>query len=76
MLFYTALEGFDYVAMAYTKSFPIGSMNSATLCVNITIVDDEVLEENQEFFVSLSTKDPGVILESSETIITIMDNDS
>ena len=46
-----------------------------TLCVNITIVDDSILENEEYFTVSISSTDSSVITGPPATII-IIDNDS
>ena len=49
--------------------------SAETLCVNISIENDAVLEENEVFFVELSTNDPQVNLSPSSASVTILDND-
>ena len=49
--------------------------SAETLCVNISIENDAVLEENEIFFVELSTNDPQVNLSSPSASVTIVDND-
>ena len=44
-------------------------------CVNVSIENDAVLEENEVFFVELSTNDPQVNLSSPSASVTILDND-
>ena len=50
-------------------------MDNATKCVNISIVDDNALEGNQTFMVTLTTSDPDVMLGNNMTAINIVDND-
>ena len=45
-----------------------------TVCVNITLLDDEALEGNQTFTVTLTTN-PEVELGNDVTTITITDDD-
>ena len=49
--------------------------SAETLCVNVSIENDAVLEENEVFFVQLSTNDPQVNLSSPSASVTILDND-
>ena len=49
--------------------------SAETLCVNISIENDAVLEENEVFIVELSTNDPEVNLSPSSASVTILDND-
>lgn len=44
-------------------------------CVNVTIVDDSLVENNEEFSLTLTTSDSAVSLTSSEATVTIIDND-
>lgn len=66
--------GVDYSFSAVNLTF---SMSSTTRqCVNITIVDDDLLEPSELFLVQLAAFDPNVFLEPShEATITIADND-
>ena len=45
------------------------------LCVEVVIMNDTILEFNETFSVSITTDEPGVIVNGSETIVTIFDND-
>lgn len=44
-------------------------------CIEVTIVDDDIVESSEAFSISLTTNQPGVNFESDETTVTIMDND-
>ena len=44
-------------------------------CVNVNIIDDDALELNETFTVTLTTSDPAVIFDTDATTITITDND-
>ena len=70
------LAGLDYIALSLAETFTSGSNSGATKCVNITINDDEVLEGNQTFFLTLTATDSSVIIGTSATVITIIDIDS
>ncbi len=72
--FFKALFGSDYVSGPSDVIFYSGSNNS-TACVNITILDDNALELEQTFTVTLTTSDPDVLLGSDVTTVTITDND-
>ena len=71
-----ALSDSDYASFSSTKIFPIGSSNGATQCMNIKILDDNVLEANEYFTVTLGTIDSDLALGIAIGIITITDNDS
>ena len=55
-------------------TYPQSLDQSQTLCVNITIVDDIVLENEEEFTVSIESTDNNVTTGSPSTVI-ITDND-
>ena len=44
-------------------------------CQSISIIDDSILENDEVFVVSLSTMDQNVILNPSNTTVTILDDD-
>ena len=44
-------------------------------CVNLSIVDDPVLESTEQFSVVLGTSDSGVIFGNSSATVIIFDND-
>ena len=66
-----AFGGSDYTSVSTDEFFPSGSTNGSIRCVNITIEDDNSLEENETFTVTV-TAAPDVVLEAT---ITIVDND-
>ena len=66
----------DYSSGHFLETFPSGSTNNATQCVGIFIVDDNALEGDQIFTLSLTTSDPSLILGTNLTTITITHNDS
>ena len=41
-------------------------------CVNITIVDEVTLEEDEVFFVSLTSDDPGVVINPPQSLATVV----
>jgi hypothetical protein len=45
------------------------------MCINVTIVEDAVLEGDQSFTLSLSTVDP-VLFGTDQASVVIIDNDS
>ena len=46
------------------------------LCATVVpIIDDDVLEDNQNFSVVLSTEDPDTLVNPAFAIVTIVDND-
>ena len=69
------MAGLDYVNVSSEYIFTSGSTSNATRCADISIVDDEALEGNQTFTVSLTTSDPNVVPGTNTTTIEIVDND-
>ena len=51
--------------------FPAGSIYGSTQCIDITITDDEVLEADEIFTVTLTTTTPRVIVGNGQTAVTI-----
>ena len=45
-------------------------------CVNVTIIDDAVLEEMESFTVVLSTEFSGVSISRARSLVEIIDNDN
>ena len=55
--------------------FPAGSINGSTQCINITITDDEVVEADETFAVTLTVETTRVMEGNAMTVVTISDND-
>ncbi len=71
-----AVDGYDYVNMSPDEIFTSGSIDNATRCVNISILDDDSLEGDQTFTLTLTSVDfIDVMLGTDMTTITIVDND-
>ena len=68
----------DYISPSSDHIFASGSPSGTTECVDIMIVDDDALEGNQTFTVTLITQDPNneVMVVANLTRIMITDNDS
>ena len=50
-------------------------ITSVSLCVDVTIRDDSVLESTELFQISVASSDPDVSLNVSTTFVSISDND-
>ncbi len=61
--------------MAANLIFISGSTNDDVRCAVIYIPEDNALEGNQTFTMTLTTPDPNVLLGTDLTIVTIADND-
>jgi len=68
-----AIAGLDFTSISSDKTFPSGSISNTTLCVNISILEDTLLEDNETFTLTLTASDPHVLLANNVTSITIVD---
>ena len=72
----TAVAPGDYTSKAnYPLIFYAGSPVGISQCVNISIIDDLVVEPDQYFSVVLTTTDPVYITPTSLAQVIIADND-
>ena len=73
-----SVTGIDYVGAPLQATFPTSSMEGATSCVNISILQDLVLEGDQSFGVEVTSATPSVVMVGmpSEETVTILDNES
>ena len=58
----------------YTETFSSGFDNNTMRCVNITILEDDALEEDENFTIFFSTD--SLMSDTANTTIVIVDNDS
>ena len=70
-----ALPNTDYFSIFSVEIFPAGSIQNDTECTDIIITDDDALEGDQTFTVTLTTSDPNVILGTNTVLVIIRDND-
>ena len=73
MFIHTATYGRDYDIIGLPVS---GQSLHSLSCANVSIIDDVILEEVENFTVVLSTGFPGVIISESQSIVQIIDNDN
>ena len=73
IIFSAALEGSDFMNAFPNVTFPSGSSNGTTRCAQITIIDDNVLESDENFTVSFTTSDTNVRV-NGVTVVSIIDN--
>ncbi len=63
----------DYEAVNETVSFSPGVFQ---VCVNLTILDDEIVENNETFILNLTLSDPAVLIgNNGSTEVTILEDD-
>lgn len=65
----------DFIAVSQVLVFPPGPPGSRQ-CVNVTIRDDQVLEDNETLLIELSSSDATVTTNLSLATIVITDDDS
>ena len=56
--------------------FTAGTSNGTLQCINVTIIDDSLVESNETFTVTMTTSNSVVELGNNLTTITITDTDS
>lgn len=72
----TAFAPGDYTSVVnYPLVFFTGDPVGSEQCVNITIIDDLVVEPDQSFSVSLTSSDPVYFTPTSQASVVIADND-
>lgn len=65
--------GGDYSSI--NEELIISPVQDPVQCIEATIVDDDIVESNEVFSISLMTNQPGVNFESDEATVTIIDNE-
>ena len=72
----SAEDGSDYTAVSSPLTFPAtASADNVMLCINVSITDDLVFEELENFTVTVTTTNPRVTLGNNATTVTITDNE-
>lgn len=71
MFFVLAVEDYLFVSQNISLESPDG----VSQCLEVDIVDDNVLEMNESFLISATTTHVGVLFVISEAVITIVDNE-
>ena len=69
------MAGSDYNAISSTLEFPVNSTSGDEQCINITIVDDNDVEGDEMFTVTLERIIGAVTLSQGTTVVTITDNE-
>lgn len=80
LLIHVAIDAWpgDYISLNMQLLFEIGQTAGAIVCANLTIIDDNVVEENEESLtLSLSADDPPVTtITASSAVAVIRENDN
>lgn len=69
---FTSLAGVDYEPLSATVMFSSSSGLNPIQCQNVTLLDDEIDEEDETFQVQISNSD--CIIGQSEATVTIVDD--
>ena len=70
------VAGMDYNGTIVEVVFPISSVQGDSVCANVTIIDDDVLECREDFTVFVSSATLGTdILGQTQAVVSIVDND-
>ena len=71
------MNGSDYTGITMSPlTFSAGSSDDDMQCVNVSIIDDnDALEGDETFTVTLATRDSDVMIGNNQTVITISDNE-
>ena len=72
-LFFSITDGSDYTGLSTSLTLQPGEDK---VFINISTIDDQLLEERETFYVHLMTSDPAVVLSSVNRTVVIIDNDS
>jgi hypothetical protein len=72
-IFFTSIDAEDYIAFQLVSlTFGVGSVSGDEQCYDVVIIDDNLVEDNEIFFVTLTSPEP-VLLGSilSRATVTI-----
>ena len=65
----------DYQSISTTLTFNMADSMVQEMCVNVSLVDDSIFEDDESFVVSLHVEHSAVSIHIQETTVTIEDND-
>ena len=68
------LAGEDFVHLPQERTLTFNA-TMQTRCVEVEILEDDVIEGNETLFFSLSTSDPAVQIDNAPSAVIIIDND-
>ena len=73
---FVATNDSDYSGLPVVISFSAGHPLNTPICANITIIDDNTLENTETFSVALYTDFPeGILLTRDRSVVEIFDNE-
>ena len=70
----SAVAGSDYIMTSDSSlELPVGAVNGdMSQCLTVMVTNDEIIEEDETFTVTLTVNTAGVIVGNTETVVTIM----
>ena len=71
----SATENFDYIGISTVLVIPEGSSNGTVHCLDINIIDDDMLEGDETFNILWTTSEASVELINNITTIIIRDDE-
>ena len=76
MMYYPTAPG-DYMALSSEPVMygPGDTPGTAMSCVNVTIIDEDIVENDETFDIMLSSSDPRVTLGTNQATATITNDD-
>ena len=74
-LIFSSAAGSDYTDISVSLTFLPGSVPGVQECTQIEIIDDQLVESNEAFTISLSSTDTEINLAPGNGSVTILDND-
>lgn len=72
LLYFLSVAGEDYSALSVDITIPAGETEYQ---VEVPLIDDEAVERDERFSVSLSTTDPALLISTEVARATIKDDD-
>lgn len=66
----------DYVPLSMDWQFQPSSLAIQTMCLDISLKRDIILEDSETFHLNLTSVSQGVLLSSDAAVVTIIDDDS
>ena len=73
----SAIQMDDFELTILMGDYPVGARDGAMMCIDVPIIDNDMIESNETFIVTLIVT-PGspVAVGNTETTVTIVDDDS
>ena len=70
----SAVAGMDYIMTSDSSlEFPVGAVNGDMFqCLTVMVTNDEIIEGDETFTVTLTVNTAGVLVGNTETTVTIM----